>query len=135
VKQFVVLSARPHVRIQGPSTEVQRAARAVAGSAMFVTVWLLGLSLVRPPRASMVAAASGMLVFVEGCGWLISSVIYPWGPRDDAWRFLAHSGANPWVIAAGAGLIVLAGGSTFLRHIRPDPVAETAPPKAAAARA
>jgi hypothetical protein len=126
VTRFVVVSARPHVRIQGSSTKAQDALKAAAGSACFVAVWLLGMALVRPSPASKVAAASALVAFVEGCGWLISSLIYPWGPHDDAWRFLAHSGANSWAVAAGAALVVLAGGSAFLTRMRPPLAAQPA---------
>jgi hypothetical protein len=107
VKEVVLLSARPHVRLAGSSRGAVKAARAAAGTGLFALTWFI-VALVLP--RSLFLSVSSLVAFAEGCGWLLSAVLYPYGPRsEDGWKFIAASGFHPGWIAAAAVLLSGAG--------------------------
>jgi hypothetical protein len=125
VASYSIVSLRPHVRVEGNRTDAQRAMQAGAGTALIITLSAAAICMLpRAVLASPWAATPFVVAMVELCGWLLSSIFYPLGPRgDDATKFLTYSGVNPWLMAAICSLV--AAGITVLfisrRRVRPAP--------------
>lgn len=102
VKNIVVFSVRPHVTLEGAASAEHTPVTAVAGTALFLSAW--ALFVVAAPAGAASAAmisVSSVIAFIESCGWILSSLLFPYGPKsEDAWKFLEHSQINPG--AAGA---------------------------------
>ena len=110
VTRFVLLSARPHVRVEGGSSDAGRALKSVAGSGFFLAIWFLFILFGPAVRYRAVFETSSFFAFVEGLAWLLSSLIYPHGERSyDVWKFIKYSGIEPLAVALACVLVAVAG--------------------------
>jgi hypothetical protein len=113
VTRFVLLSVRPHVRVQGKSTPAQMAVKAAGGSGLFMTVWLAMVALFPKARKYwVVVEVSFIFALIEGLAWLLYSSFFPHGQgADDVSKFIRYSGISPIEVAAAwAGIAMF---STF----------------------
>ena len=100
VREFVLLSVTPHVRVDGTFTWAQHSWICAAGS--LAEILLFPLALLGAPRTRggrLAIEVTGIFALIELVGWTLSALQYPNGPRDtDVWKFLAASGIHPWTI-------------------------------------
>lgn len=103
---FTLVSTRPHVHLRGTFTPAQKAMQAAAGSILLIGVCLPAAALL--PRRRGWATAAGVLAFFTGIeilAWLIAACLYPHGPHNDVWKFLAFSGVRPWIVIVACGFL------------------------------
>ena len=97
VREVVFLSVRPHVSMNGLFTRGATAWTAAAGSSSMFLAWALWVLIAGSGpgwRASV--RAFSLMAFVEACGWFLSSLLFPLGPRsEDGWTFLEQSAIHP----------------------------------------
>lgn len=112
VEEVVLLSVRPHVSMNGPFTREATAWTAAAGSSSIFLAWALWVLIAGSgPAWRASVRAFSLMAFVEACGWFLSSLLFPLGPRsEDGWTFLEQSAIHPgWsaVIAFVVGAFAL----------------------------
>jgi hypothetical protein len=102
IREFVLLSVTPHVRVDGTFTWAQHSGICVAGSLAEILLFPLALLAAPRTRAGRLAIeVTGIFAAIELIGWTLSALSYPNGPRDtDVWKFLAASGIHPWTVPA-----------------------------------
>ncbi|MCC6857946.1 MAG: hypothetical protein IT158_05280 [Bryobacterales bacterium] len=96
---FTFAGSRPRVYLQGAFTRGQKAQQAAAGSILLIGVCLPAAALL--PRRRRWTMAAGVLWFFAGIellAWLIAACLYPHGPHNDVWKFLAFSGVRPPIV-------------------------------------
>jgi hypothetical protein len=100
IREFVLVSLTPHVRVTGPFTLAQHTWICAAGSAAEVLLFLLALWIAPRTRGGRLAIeVTGLFAAIELLGWGLSAVAYPYGPRNtDVWKFLSSSGLHPWSV-------------------------------------
>ena len=100
IREFVLISVTPHVRVSGPFTLAQNTWICAAGSAAEILLFLLALWLGPRRRGGRLAIeVTGVFAAIELVGWGFSSITYPNGPRNtDVWKFLTHSGVHPGIV-------------------------------------
>jgi hypothetical protein len=103
VETVVLFSLEPHVAITGAATNGQSAFRAVAGSATSILACVFFL--LAAPRFGaawqMARDTSVVFSYVELIAWSLSSLTHAHSSSpDDAERFLASSGASPYLVVA-----------------------------------
>ena len=106
-----VLSWKPTVRIGGTATNAVNAMRAVAGSGIVLLAWLAGIFLL-PRRGlhGLVREAFSFFAAIELLGWFLSATVHATSPQaNDAGKFLAITGAQPWAVAAISALLLAVG--------------------------
>jgi hypothetical protein len=100
IREFVLVSLTPHVRVAGPFTLAQHTWICAAGSGAEILLFLLALWMA--PRSSggrMAIEVTGLFAAIELVGWALSAVVYPYGPRNtDVWKFLTSSGLHPGIV-------------------------------------
>jgi hypothetical protein len=112
VREFVLLSPVPHVRLTGTFSGTQASWIALAGSISEVLLFAAAAW----ARAGIAVEVTGAFAAIELVGWTIAATLYPGGPRDnDAWDFLAQSGISKWgvmAVCAAVGAVVWMGWRT-----------------------
>jgi len=102
IREFVLVSVTPHVRVDGTFTWAQDSWICAAGS--LAEILLFPVALFAAPRTSggrLAIDVTGIFAGIELIGWTLSALSFPGGPRDtDVWKFLSASGLHPWTIPA-----------------------------------
>ena len=100
IREFVLISLTPHVRVSGPFTLAQNSWICVAGSAAEVLLFLLMLWFAPRTRGGRLAIeVTGLFAAIELIGWGLSAIAYPYGPRNtDVWKFLSNTGLHPGLV-------------------------------------
>jgi hypothetical protein len=109
IREFVLLSPVPHVRLDGTFSAAQSSWIAVAGT----LGELLLFAAAAWARAGIAAEVTGMFAAIELVGWTVAASLFPGGPQDnDAWDFLARAGVSKWgviAVCAAVGVLVWMG--------------------------
>ena len=115
IREFVVLSVIPHVRVTGTFTLAQNTWICAAGSAAEILLFLVALGLAPSTRGGRLAIeVTGLFGAIELIGWGVSALAYPHGPRNtDVWKFLTHSGFHPGLVFWAC---LTAGGACFVAY-------------------
>jgi hypothetical protein len=100
IREFVVLSLMPHIRVTGDFTLTQHTWICAAGSAAEIAIFLVALGIAPRTSAGRLAIeVTGLFAGIELIGWGASAVAYPNGSRNtDVWKFLSSSGAHPGIV-------------------------------------
>lgn len=114
IREFVLISLTPHVRVSGAFTLAQHTWICAAGSGAEVLLFLLALW--KAPRTGggrLAIEVTGLFAAIELIGWALSAVAYPHGPRNtDVWKFLNVSGMHPglvlWACCVAAAVFFVA---------------------------
>lgn len=108
ILEFAVFAAPPHVRIAGEGSAAVEAVRDAAGTGFFLLLYAAFLA--ARPRWEDVRHGASLFACVELSGWTLSSLLGTgaMGPND-AGQFIAVTGTSPYLVAAGAAAIGLAG--------------------------
>jgi hypothetical protein len=102
VREFVVLSLVPHVRLTGTFSAAQASWIALAGS----TGPLLLFAGMAWAKAGLAFEVTGAFAVIELVGWTVAAAFFPGGPQDnDAWDFLTRSGVSKWGVLATCGVV------------------------------
>lgn len=120
VRDLVLLSVTPHVRISGVFTIAQNTWICAAGSLSELLLFLIALFAAPRNRAGRLAIeVTGTLAAIELLAWTVSAIAYPYGPRNtDVWKFLSNSGWHPLFVCIAclsAAALFLAAYRTRLR--------------------
>lgn len=119
ITDFVILSAVPHVRLEGQCSAMQLAFQAAAGSLFFVGCWAMFLLVSKRGDHLLAIETSSFFVLVEMLGWLVSACLYPnSSEQNDAFDFLAASGTAPAEVIAATLAIALLGALLFTFRFR-----------------
>ena len=102
VREFVVLSLVPHVRLAGTFSAAEASWIALAGS----TTELLLFAGMAWAKAGLAFEVTGAFAAIELVGWTVAAALFPGGPQDnDAWDFLTQSGFSKWGVMAACGVV------------------------------
>ena len=103
IREFVLLSLTPHIRVSGVFTLSQNSWICAAGSAGELLLFLLAVIAAPSTRGGRLAIeVTGVFASIELIGWALSAFAFPNGPRDtDVWKFLTSSGFHPAFVVAG----------------------------------
>lgn len=111
-----------HVSMVGNMTPPQQAIQSIAGAALPLLVWFVGISLV-PRKGSfsleVLKLAGSMVVLNTLLAWIILPVLFIFGraPSDDVTHFLRYSQMPPWLLAFTAVVLYARGWGVFLSKI------------------
>lgn len=119
IREFVLLSATPHVQVSGTFSWAQHSWICVAGSLAEIAMFPLALIAAPRTRGGRVAIeVTGVFAAIELVGWTVSALAYPSGPRDtDVWKFLSNSGVHPWVVPGACLAAALLGAWAYRTRI------------------
>jgi hypothetical protein len=122
IREFVLISLTPHVRVSGAFTLAQNTWICAAGSGAEILLFLMALAIAPRTRGGRLAIeVTGLFAGIELLGWALSAAAYPSGPRNtDVWKFLTSSGFHPdwvlWACVISAAVFFVAYRTRFRSH-------------------